>query len=58
MDIPVVQGSDKTGLYAINFIEHIDGKLIAYGWYFKYILEVSPKFLVHWDKDSIRILVD
>jgi beta-fructofuranosidase len=56
---PVVKGSEKTSLYGTNFIEDPNGQLIAYGWYTcSYTLEVSPRFPVRWNEDSIEILVD
>jgi|GEM_PF-913864 len=57
-DKPVVENSDKTGLYGINFIEDPNGNLVAYGWYFNHTLEVSSRFPVYWDETSVRILLD
>ncbi|MBD2103009.1 tetratricopeptide repeat protein [Leptolyngbya sp. FACHB-261] len=55
---PIVKGSDKTGLYGTNFIQGPDGEFFAYGCYFKsFTLEVSPRFPVRWQPDSIEILV-
>jgi beta-fructofuranosidase len=57
-DKPVVRGSHKTGLYGTNFIAALDQseELIAYGWYKKLSsLEVSPRFRVCWNNNSIKI---
>jgi beta-fructofuranosidase len=55
---PIVKGSDKTELYATNFIEGPEGKLMAYGTYpSSFTLEVSPRFSVIWEDDAIEILV-
>jgi Levansucrase/Invertase len=54
---PIVKGSEKTGLYATNFIEGPEGKLIAYGTYpSSFTLEVSPRFSVIWEDDTIEIV--
>jgi tetratricopeptide (TPR) repeat protein len=55
---PIVKGSDKTELYATNFIEGPDGKLMAYGTYpSSFTLEISPRFSVIWEDDTIEIIV-
>jgi len=57
-DKPIVKGSDKSGLYATNFITAPDGQLIAYGSYSTFTLEVSPQFPVIWEDEYIEILID
>ena len=55
----VVTGSEKTGLYGINFLEisQESEEIIAYGWYHRlHTLEVSPKFRVHW-KDNFALQI-
>ena len=56
---PIVKGSDKTKLYATNFIEDHNGQLIAYGTYpSSFTLEVSPRFSVKWEEEGdIEIIV-
>ena len=57
-DKPVVKGSERTGMYGTNFFPVSDKpeKLFAYGWYPRWMAtEISPRFRVHWNNDSIRI---
>ncbi|MBV8882380.1 MAG: family 43 glycosylhydrolase [Chroococcidiopsidaceae cyanobacterium CP_BM_RX_35] len=53
----VVIGSEKTGMYGINFLQVsiAPEEYIAYGWYHKlHALEVSPTFRVIWNNtDSV-----
>lgn len=55
---PIVKGSDKTGLYGINFFSPSDQTeaLYAYGWYYGlYALQTYPVFRAIWDGDEITI---
>ncbi|MGI2904279.1 glycoside hydrolase family 68 protein, partial [Tolypothrix sp. VBCCA 56010] len=55
---PVVKGSDKTGMYGINFFSALDNpeEFIAYGWYHRRMtLAISPVYQVRWNNNSIEI---
>lgn len=55
---PVVEGSEKTGIYGTNFFPDPErpDELIACGWYHRlHTLQVSPHFKVHWTPDSLEI---
>ncbi|MBD2776044.1 glycoside hydrolase family 68 protein [Iningainema tapete] len=55
---PVVQGSEKTGMYGTNFFPSPDNpdEFIAYGWYYKRMtLALSPLHRVCWNNHSISI---
>ncbi len=58
LEIPIIPGSEKTGLYGTNFFQDEKGGWLAYGWYTKnYTLELSCKFPVIWDNEIPKILV-
>lgn len=57
--MPVVKGSQDTGLYGTTFVEAPDGKLIACGSNIDtFTLEVSERFPVRWENNSIEILIE
>lgn len=54
----IVTGSEKTGMYGINFLQISTEpeEYIAYGWYHRlYALAVSPAFRVVWNNNDCRI---
>lgn len=54
---PVVKGSKSTRLYGTQFIQGLDEKLYAYGFYpIPLTIEISSRFPVRWENDSIEIL--
>ncbi len=58
-EIPVVKGSEQTGLYGINIIEAPDGSLFAAGNdILSRTLEVSPHYAVIWEDKHLEILID
>ncbi len=57
--MPVVKGSKDIGLYGTSFVEAPDGKLIACGTNIDtFTLEVSERFPVRWENNSIEILME
>jgi beta-fructofuranosidase len=57
-DKPVVEGSERTGIYGTNFFPAPDNpeEFIAYGWYYKRMtLAISPQVRVRWNNNSIEI---
>jgi beta-fructofuranosidase len=55
---PIVEGSSRSGLYAINLLPAPDrpDEFIAYGWYHRMrTIEVAPIYRVIWKDDSIEI---
>lgn len=54
---PIVKRSETTNLYATNFIKDLNNRWFAYGAYHKSAtLEVSPRFLVNWEKGIPEII--
>ncbi|KAM3096680.1 family 43 glycosylhydrolase [Phormidesmis sp. 146-35] len=59
-EIPMVNGSQKTGLYATNFlqIQNEPEEWIAMGWYHRiYALQVAPRFQVQFGDQEINITI-
>lgn len=55
---PIVEGSEKTGIYGMNFFPALDNSedFIAHGWRYRiFTLEVSPIYQVQWQVNSITI---
>lgn len=52
----IVRGSERTGMYGINFLQVSNPEeFIAYGWYHRiHALEVSPAFRVIWKNTSYQ----
>lgn len=56
---PIVKGSENISLYGTSFVEAPSGQLIACGTNIcTFTLEVSERFPVFWESDSIEILLD
>lgn len=55
---PIVTGSEKTGMYGVNFFPAPNhaADSIACGWYYRlFTLEASPLFRVNWQQGSIAV---
>jgi beta-fructofuranosidase len=54
-DIPIVSGSEKSGIYGTNFFT-LNDELIAIGWAYRlHVLQITPTFRVEWSGDRPEI---
>lgn len=56
---PTVVGSEKTGMYGVNFFPTPDNEseYFAYGWYYRiFTLGISGQYRVRWYENSIEIV--
>lgn len=55
-DVPIVPGSEKTGIYGTNFFPMSEEDFIAIGWHYRLgSLQVSPLFKVNFSDELIEI---